>query len=149
MSWTLKALNALFFLLIFVLLVIVSVGIMNTLWIAIRERTREIGTLRAIGMQRTRVLVLFVLEGFALGGMGTTIGALFGWALGLLLNTARIHLPDAVQLVAMADTLHLSAQWPAILGSIALITSCTTLVSLIPSFLAARMKPISAMHHVG
>ena len=34
------------------LLVIIAVGIMNTLWIAIRERTREIGTLRAIGMQR-------------------------------------------------------------------------------------------------
>ena len=38
--------------LIGVLLVIIVVGIMNTLWIAIRERTREIGTLRAIGMQR-------------------------------------------------------------------------------------------------
>ncbi|WP_164003096.1 ABC transporter permease, partial [Pyxidicoccus caerfyrddinensis] len=46
-SWTLAALNFLTGALTFVLLVIICVGIMNTLWIAIRERTREIGTLRA------------------------------------------------------------------------------------------------------
>ena len=39
-----------------------SIGIMNTMWIAIRERTREIGTLRAIGMQRRAVLWMFLLE---------------------------------------------------------------------------------------
>ena len=43
------------------------IGILNTLAIAIRERTREIGTLRAIGMQRRKVLWLFVLETALLG----------------------------------------------------------------------------------
>jgi putative ABC transport system permease protein len=132
-----------------VLLVIISVGIMNTLWIAIRERTREIGTLRAIGMQRTRVLAMFVLEGFAIGLIGTGVGALVGWGLAGVLNAAQIHLPPAVQLVALADTLHVSARPSAVLGSVALITACTTLVSVIPSFLAARMRPVTAMHHVG
>ena len=61
-SWTLKAIDGLSFLLTSVLLVIIAVGIMNTLWIAIRERTREIGTLRAIGMQRPRVMAMFVIE---------------------------------------------------------------------------------------
>ena len=50
-----------------VLLVVIGVGIMNTLWIAIRERTREIGTLRAIGMQRRRVLLMFLIEALMLG----------------------------------------------------------------------------------
>src|SRR6185295_6164830 len=50
--WVLTALDALTDILITILLIIVVVGIMNTMWIAIRERTREIGTLRAIGMQR-------------------------------------------------------------------------------------------------
>ena len=52
MTWTLTALQGLSFVLIVILIAIIVIGIMNTMWIAIRERTREIGTLRAIGMQR-------------------------------------------------------------------------------------------------
>ena len=44
---------------------------MNTMWIAIRERTREIGTLRAIGMQRGGVLRMFLFESFQMGLIGT------------------------------------------------------------------------------
>ena len=53
LSWIVTAVTWLGNVLVTVLMVIVAVGIMNTLAIAIRERTREIGTLRAIGMQRT------------------------------------------------------------------------------------------------
>jgi ABC-type lipoprotein release transport system permease subunit len=149
MKWTVDALNALSFLLIFVLLVIISVGIMNTLWIAIRERTREIGTLRALGMQRSWVLMMFVLEGFLLGLISAGGGAVLGLLASAGVNALHLRLPVEVQLFLMADTLHLSAQPLAVLGSIALITTSTTLVSLIPSFLAARMRPVTAMHHLG
>ena len=57
---------------------IIVIGIMNTMWIAIRERTREIGTLRAIGMQRRGVLRMFLLESLMLGLFGTIAGALAG-----------------------------------------------------------------------
>ena len=55
--WTITAITWLSCMLIVILLVVIVVGIMNTMWIAIRERTREIGTLRAIGMQRGTVLL--------------------------------------------------------------------------------------------
>jgi ABC-type lipoprotein release transport system permease subunit len=149
MKWSVKALRWLSGLLIFVLLVIISVGIMNTLWIAIRERTREIGTLRAVGMQRLRVLGMFVAEGFLLGLISTTAGALLGWIATGVLNLARVPVPVSVQLFVNSDTLHFSAEWGMVLFSVALITACTSAISLIPSFLAARMKPVTAMHHVG
>ncbi len=79
-SWTLKAIDGITFLLTSVLLVIIAIGIMNTLWIAIRERTREIGTLRAIGMQRPRVLAMFVIEAFCLGALGSLAGGAAGGA---------------------------------------------------------------------
>jgi len=66
----LQALGGLTFVLITILILIVAVGIMNTMWIAIRERTREIGTLRAIGMQRGAVLWMFLLESLMLGFLG-------------------------------------------------------------------------------
>ncbi len=147
--WTLVALNALSFLLIFVLMVIISVGIMNTLWIAIRERTREIGTLRAIGMQKNRVLLMFLIEGFTLGVMGTLTGVLAGLGICIGVNAASVSVPLAVQMFVMNDTLKLVASPGGVLFAVLLISGSTTFISLFPSFLAARMKPITAMHHIG
>jgi putative ABC transport system permease protein len=149
MKWTVSALDVLSYILVFVLLVIISVGIMNTWWIAIRERTREIGTLRAIGMQRRTALAMFVIEGFCLGLAGTLLGAVGGLAVSAGINALQLPVPLAVQLVLMSDKLRLAPEAGAVLGSIVLITACTTLVSLFPSFIAARMKPVTAMHHLG
>ncbi|MFN7132956.1 MAG: ABC transporter permease, partial [Myxococcales bacterium] len=78
LTWTLKSVDYLSVMLIGILMVIVVIGIMNTMWIAIRERTREIGTLRAIGMHRGRVLRMFLCEAGLLGLLGTSVGALAG-----------------------------------------------------------------------
>ena len=78
LNWILSAIGAISGALLFVLLVIVVIGILNSLAIAIRERTREIGTLRAIGMQRRKVLWLFLLESMMLGVAGAAAGSLVG-----------------------------------------------------------------------
>jgi len=148
-KWVLTALNSLTGILTFVLLIIIAVGIMNTLWIAIRERTREIGTLRAIGMQRGYVLVMFVLEALVLGLLGTLAGAALGLLLCATANAAHIVLPKALQLFLMSETLHFVVEPGAVVGAITFITLCTTVISLVPSFLAARLKPVTAMHHIG
>lgn len=148
-NWTLTALNGLTGVLIFVLLVIICVGIMNTLWIAIRERTREIGTLRAIGMQRTRVLAMFVIEAMTLGALGTLAGAVLGLGVCLAINAAGVSMPEVVALFIMSEKLNLAVNPGSVVGAMVFITACTTLISLIPSFLAARMKPVTAMHHIG
>ncbi|MFY2557573.1 ABC transporter permease [Corallococcus terminator] len=148
-TWTLTALNGLTGILIFVLLVIIGVGIMNTLWIAIRERTREIGTLRAIGMQRTRVVAMFLFEAMTLGALGTLAGALIGLTVCLSVDAAHMGVPEAVAMFIMSDRLHLVVNAGSVVGAMVFITTCTTLISLIPSFLAARLKPVTAMHHIG
>lgn len=148
-KWTVAALDGLTGLLTFVLLVIIAVGIMNTLWIAIRERTREIGTLRAIGMQRGYVLVMFLLEALVLGLLGTSVGAAVGLGVCTALNAADVSVPVAVQMFILSDKLHLVVNPGSMLGAVTFITLCTTTISLVPSFLAARMKPVTAMHHIG
>ncbi|MBZ4397059.1 FtsX-like permease family protein [Myxococcus sp. MISCRS1] len=148
-TWTLTALNGLTGVLIFVLLVIIGVGIMNTLWIAIRERTREIGTLRAIGMQRTRVVAMFLFEAMTLGALGTLVGALLGLAVCLGVTAANVSVPEVVAMFIMSERLNLVVDAGAVVGAMVFITTCTTLISLIPSFLAARLKPVTAMHHIG
>jgi ABC-type antimicrobial peptide transport system permease subunit len=130
-------------------MVIVIIGIMNTLAIAIRERTREIGTLRAIGMQRTKVLWLFLLEAALLGITGATAGALAGSGLGALINAAHLATPESVQMFLMQQHLTVSLQAGTVAFYAAVIAAITTLASLYPAFYAARLRPITAIHHIG
>jgi putative ABC transport system permease protein len=146
---TLMIIDGLKFVLLVILLAIVIIGIMNTMWIAIRERTREIGTLRAIGMQRWGVLRLFLFESFQLGVIGTLVGALAGAGIAALLNAAKIKLPLTVQLFLMSDKLFLSVHPGTLVQAAALITFITTLAALYPAYRAARLRPVAAMSHFG
>jgi ABC-type lipoprotein release transport system permease subunit len=148
-AWTVDLMSALSFFLGAVLLQVIGVGIMIVMWISIRERTREIGTLRAIGMQRTSVLLMFLTEGFLLGLLATLGGAVLGVSLSLGLNAAHVPLPVGVQFVLLSDKLVVipTAQW--VVATVVFITTVVTLISVIPSFIAARLKPVSAMQHAG
>jgi ABC-type lipoprotein release transport system permease subunit len=149
MSWILSAVSGLTGLLVFVLMVIVVIGILNTLAIAIRERTREIGTMRAIGMQRRKVLWLFVLETFLLGLGGTIAGALAGSALASALTAARLAVPPSVQMFLMQQRLTLALEPRSIAVRVVVLTLVTTAASLLPALRAARLRPVTAMHHIG
>ncbi|WP_224369346.1 ABC transporter permease [Hyalangium versicolor] len=148
-KWVVSALNAITGGLTFLLLVVIAVGIMNTLWIAIRERTREIGTLRAIGMQKGRVLVMFLTEAFMLSFTATVTGAAAATALCMFINWRQVVAPQVVQVMLLTEHWFLKVEPGSVVFAVTLITVASMLVSLIPSFLAARMKPVTAMHHIG
>ena len=92
---------------------------------------------------------MFLTEGFLLGAMSSLAGALAGVVLSALINGAGVALPLEVQLIMMSDKLIIipTAQWA--LTAVAFITFAVTSISLIPSFIAARLKPVTAMSHVG
>lgn len=149
MTWTLQALKGLTGVLITILLAIVIIGIMNTMWIAIRERTREIGTLRAIGMHRREVMSMFLMESLLLGLFGTSLGVLAGAGIAAGLNALHVHVPLSVQFFLMTDHLRLSVHGSLLIQSIVVITLITTVAALYPSLRAARLRPVVAMQHFG
>lgn len=150
MSWTLTALDTLTVLLVGILMVLVMVGIMNTLWIAIRERTREIGTLRAIGMGRRGVLAMFLIEALFLGFLATLVGAGLGYGISAAVNAAKVVVPNqAFQIFTMSETLWLLVDPAALVKAVAVISFLTMLAALYPAYRATRLKPISAIHHIG
>ena len=149
MTWTLKALQGISFVLIAILVAIIVIGIMNTMWIAIRERTREIGTLRAIGMQRREVLWMFLLESIMLGLFATVTGVIAGAAIAAGLNALHLHVPTGLQFFLMSPFLHISVHGSLLLSSVVTITIVTALAALYPSLRAARLRPVVAMSHFG
>jgi ABC-type lipoprotein release transport system permease subunit len=149
MTWTLKALQGMSVVLIAILIAIIIIGIMNTMWIAIRERTREIGTLRAIGMHRSEVLWMFLLESIMLGLFATVAGASAGAGIAAGLNAAHLHVPTGLQFFLMSPYLHISVHGSLWVGSVVTITIVTALAALYPSLRAARLRPVVAMSHFG
>ena len=147
LTWILTALDTVSLFLITILVVIIAVGVMNTMWIAVRRRTREIGTLRAVGMSRLRVWAMFVLEAAMLGLVASTIGALCGVAIALTINALHIQIPiDAVRAILLSDTLRLSVRPSMVASAIGALTLFTVLSALWPSIKAARLQPVEAIH---
>ena len=149
LTMSLDAFRGLTIALTLVLTLIVIVGVMNSMWMSIRERTREIGTLRAIGMQRGGIGSMFVIEAATLSVLGSVVGALLGIALTLLLNGLHISIPRGAQLFLMRDTLFLETDPTTVFVAVAVISCLVTLFSLFPAVKAARMRPVTAMHHAG
>ena len=146
MKWTLVGFRMLIVIIFLVLMAIIIIGVMNTLWMAIRERTREVGALRAIGMQRHTVLAMFVTEGALLAFISSTAGVILGVAAAYALNAAHLKMIKGFQMVLMSETVSLMVNVPTVLISLLVIASVTTLGSILPAWRAARLQPVEAMH---
>lgn len=148
-TWVLDAVEAISGLLLAILVVIIVIGIADSMWISVRERTGEIGTLRAIGMGRARILGMIMLEALLLGAAATSFGALLGTSIALAIDTAELPLPiDALRSLLMSDRLHLLIRPSGVLAAIAVFTGAAALSALLPALKASRMQPVTAIQHV-
>jgi putative ABC transport system permease protein len=148
MKWAINAIDAISFFLVLIMLVIIVIGIVNTMFIAVRERTNEIGTLRALGMQRRQVLRVFLLEAAVLGAGASLFGAALGAVVATLLNVLRIPLGvDALKAILMSDTLTLTVQPMQIGLAVVVFTVVTAIAAFWPAVRAARLLPVTAIHH--
>ena len=124
-------------------LVVAAIGIINTLIMAIYERTREIGVMKAVGATRGTIRLLFTIEGGALGFLGGVIGVGLGFVLGQLLNIvgSQTFLSDFP--VAKISVFPL---W-LVFGVIGLTTAVSLLAGLYPANRAARLDPVEALRY--
>lgn len=149
LTWILTALTTLTALLSSILAGLIAIGVMNVQWIAVRERTTEIGTLRAIGMSRARVGALFVIESLTLGFAAAMCGAWLGGAAAKLLDLAEIPVPlEALRAILMSNTLRLHVEASSLLGAACLLTGIVGLSALWPALRAARIAPVTAIQSV-
>lgn len=126
-------------------LFVASLGIINTMIMAIYERTREIGTLKAIGASRGDIRALFMLEAGLIGLIGGVIGTLLGWLIGLGLNRAALWYLEQEE-VPIRGTFFVIPLWLVALA-LAFATLIGILAGLYPAGRAARLDPIQALRH--
>ena len=122
---------------------VASLGIINTLIMAIYERTREIGVMKAVGASRNTIRLLFTTEGVIIGFLGGVIGVGIGYGVGLAINTI-----SHVTFLKDFQTFNISTfPWWLIVGVIALSTIIALAASLYPAHRASRLDPIEALRY--
>ncbi len=125
-------------------LIVSSIGIVNTLVMAILERRREIGIMKAIGASDGDVKKLFFAEAGAMGILGGFVGVVLGWSIGQVIN--------------FGTNIYLKSQsfppehfWAVPWWLVALAIGFSFLVSLIsglyPAGRAARLDPVQALRY--
>ncbi len=126
-------------------LLVASLGIVNTMIMSIYERTREIGTLKAIGASRGDIRLLFMTEAGIIGLLGGMIGIAGGWALGRLLNRVILWYIEREQLPIRGDFFVVTPSLAlyALLFAIAV----GIVAGLYPANRAARLDPLMALRH--
>ena len=114
-------------------LVVAGVGIINTMTVSVMERTKEIGTMKAIGAKSLEVLLMFLTEAILTGFIGGALGAGFGFFLASVIGRF-IALPTSSSLLLGME--------------VVLFAVVTSVISgLYPAYRASNMNPVEALRH--
>jgi putative ABC transport system permease protein len=137
------------------MILIATLGIVNTMLMAVLERTREIGMLAAMGMRKMEVMLVFVFEGAIIGLFGSlaacAIGGLGGWYLeakGFSLSFLGDKITDMLSFLPM-EAFRGDLTVGTLLFTLVLGIVVSILASLYPAYKAVKLDPIQALRHVG
>lgn len=123
-----------------VLALIASVfGIINTQYISVLERIREIGLMKALGMRGRHVRRLFQYEAAWIGLFGGTLGALLAWGVGTVLN------PWISQQLTIGENRILVFEFWPIVGLVITLMLIAMIAGWYPARKAAKLDPIEAL----
>jgi putative ABC transport system permease protein len=126
-------------------LFVAAIGIANTMVMAVYERTREIGVLKAVGASPGDIRLLFVAEAALIGLLGGIVGTVAGWLLGLGLN-AGILAYMRYQEIPIEGTFFVVTGWLVALAlGFAMVVGL--LAGLYPAARAARLDPLEALRY--
>jgi ABC-type lipoprotein release transport system permease subunit len=136
-----------------IILLIVTIGVVNTLLMSVMERLREFGVVLALGSSPNRLRSLVLLEALLLGlvaaAIGCVLGALLTWYLVEVGIDLQSFIPETLEFGGVVFDPVLRAAWDlAWMARIALyVVGLTLLAALYPAIKAGRITPVEAMRH--
>ena len=115
-------------------LLVGGIGVMNIMLVSVTERTREIGTRKAVGAKRSDIVIQFLTEAVVLTGLGGLIGMMLGWGISVAAQLVFPSLPTSVPL------------WAAGLGVVVSV-GVGLFFGIWPANKAARLDPVVALRY--
>jgi len=144
-----KTVNQYSYIIMFIIMFALAFGIVNTMLMAVLERTREIGMLVALGMNRLKIFLLIFLETFFLTLAGTPVGILIAWLTIAYLNKPGLDLSGMGRemMSSFGFGTMIYPEFPIDkLSGVILIVILTALIScLFPAMKALKLQPVEAL----
>ncbi|MBI3334465.1 ABC transporter permease [Candidatus Pacearchaeota archaeon] len=119
-------------------LLIGGIGIANTMYTSVLERTREIGAMKALGARRKDILALFITESALLGLAGGIIGAIIGLLLAFSASSLASNYLSGL-------SLQVQISYPLILSAISFSLIIGLISGILPAIQASRLSPVEAL----
>ncbi len=127
--------------------------VVNTLYLSVMERTREIGLILALGSSRRRVMGMILTEAGLISGIGALYGAVVGVALIWIVEAiGGIPLPrqfaDMMRALGLSGVLHLRIDTANVILSAVIMAAIAMIAALFPAWRATKFEPVEAMRYV-
>ncbi|MFH1649034.1 MAG: ABC transporter permease [Candidatus Woesearchaeota archaeon] len=118
-------------------LLVGSIGILNSMYTSVLERTKEIGIMKSIGAGTNQILLVFLMESGIIGFTGGIVGAIFGSLLGLAMNQVTKQAGLGIINISFNP-------WLFVFG-VVFATVVGMLAGFLPARQAAKLKPVDAL----
>lgn len=140
-----NVLNTVSYVIFVVLMLITMIGLLNTFRMVLIERTQEIGTMRAIGMQRHEVRNIFLSEALVLALAGAVSGLLVAFGLSGILSVIPISTESPLQFFLSNGTFTFPVVPAGIISTLVIISVVTLASAYLPARKAAKLDPAVAL----
>lgn len=134
-----------------VLIILVAFSVLNTQLMSVLERTREFGTMMALGVKPSRLGALVMIETALMSGLGLMIGAVIGLMLTYYLSIVGFSYPGMAEMAAqfnLPDRMYPSLTVLSILLGPSIVFICSLLASIYPALRLFFLQPVAAMRAV-
>ncbi len=121
-------------------IVVGGIGISNSMYTSVTERTKQIGIMKSIGARNSDIFYLFLIESGLLGMVGGILGILAG--LGLAYGLAFIGMS-----LLNTDLIRVNASMSLVLGALAFSFLIGSVSGLLPAIQASKLKPVDALRY--
>jgi len=131
-----------------IIVFVTALGVLNTMIMAVLERTAEIGVMRAMGLSRRGAVSQFLVEGGLIGVLGSSLGLALGTVPARWLETHGINLGEGVTskvAIPISSTVHADLTLGIAIVALLLGTLTAVIGALIPALYASRIQPVDAM----
>jgi putative ABC transport system permease protein len=127
-----------------------SFTILNTMFMAVMERTKEIGLMKALGMRNRQVTGMVLLEAMVIGFFASMIGAFFGGAISYGLSVAGIAFGGGMEGVDMAIPMVMYGEFSLVYIFVGFFMGIffSFLAAVLPALRATKMQPVEALREI-